>query len=218
MRQERKTLVMVSLENRDCDYEIVDDSVEYAAYELYERFHNNYDHHEENGDQIFTFSAIGKVPETEAEKEKLEEASDAGYYAPVEYTLPAYAGERAKGYTIYFKANYDDGEGPEDFADKAIYVVFNGRQEYLIYNNTIPHPESGTVTANVTIDEKDYCLSIPAKFDEDGEPYSTGDLGTVTDGKGNTFNLDEGDPLENKVPGVPNPLWVDIVEEIVPDR
>lgn len=218
MRQERKTLVMVSLENRNCDYEIVDDPVEYAAYELYVRFHGEYDHHEENGDQIFTFSAIGKIPETEAEKEELEEASDAGHYAPVEYTLPAYAGERAKGYTIYFKANYDDGEGPEDFAIEAIYIVFNGRQEYLTYDGTIPHPELGTVDVNVTINEKNYCLSIPAKFDEDGEPWRTDDFGTVTDENGKVYDLHKGDPFEDKVPNVPNNLWMGIAEEAVPNQ
>lgn len=214
MKQERKTLVMVSLENRDCDYEIVDDSVEYAAYELYERFHRDYDHHEENGDQIFTFSAMGEIPETEEEREALGTATDEGKAAAV---FNGWDGDRKK--YIYFKSDFDGCEGPENFAEKEIDIVRNGKQVYFKkWDDTkVINHELGTVSIDVTIDEKDYCLSIPVKFDEDGEPYGTGDLGTVTDEKGNTFNLDEGDPLENKVPGVPNPLWVDIVEEIVPD-
>lgn len=213
MKHEKKTLVMISLENRDCDYEIVEGSVEFSAYELYERFHGDYDHHEENGDQIFTFSAMGMIPETEEEREALETASDEGKAAKV---FNGWEGEHKK--FIYFKANFDDGEGPEDFAIEAIYVVFNGRQEYLTYNRTIHHPDLGTVDTNVTINEKNYCLSIPAKFDEDGEPYRTDDFGTVTDGDGKTYNLHEGDPFEDKVPNVPNNLWMDIAEEVVPNR
>lgn len=213
MKHEEKTLVMVSLENRDCDYKIVGGTVEANAYELYEKCHRDYDHHEENGDQIFTFSAIGEIPENDEEREALETASYEGKAAKV-FDRWENDGEKY----IYFKANFDDGEGPENFATKIIYVVFNGRQEYLTYNGTIPHPELGTVDTNVTINEKNYCLSIPAKFDEDGEPYRADDFGIVTDEGGKTYDLHDGDPFEDKVPNVPNNLWMDIAEEVVPNK
>ena len=94
--------------------------------------------------------------------------------------------------------NYDNGDGsPENFATKIINVVVNGRQVYLSYNGTIPHPELGTVEVNVTIKEKNYCLSIPAKFDEWGDPWRTDDLGIVTDDKGRDFDLHEVNPYED---------------------
>lgn len=214
MKREEKTLVMVSLESRDCDYKIVDGTVEANACELYEKYGRGYpNNYEANGDQIFTFEAIGEIPENEEERESLESESDDGRKARVWNGW-----KNGREEYIYFKSNFDDGEGPEDFAIEAIYVVFNGRQEYLTYNGTIPHPDLGTVDTNVTINEKNYCLSIPAKFDEDGEPYRTDDFGIVTDEGGKTYNLHDDDPFEDKVPNVPNNLWMDIAEEVVPNK
>lgn len=126
MKHEEKTLIMVSLENRDCYYKIVGGTVEANAYELYKKYHRDYDNHEENGDQIFTFSAIGEIPENDEEREALETASYEGKAAKV-FDRWENDGEKY----IYFKANFDEGEGPENFATKIIYVVFNGKQEYL---------------------------------------------------------------------------------------
>lgn len=55
---------------------------------------------------------------------------------------------------MYFKSNYENLEGPEDFATKIIYVVTNGEQVYISYNGTIPYPKLGTVSVNVTIMER----------------------------------------------------------------
>lgn len=206
MKQERKTLIMISLENRDCDYEIVDDSVENAAYELYERFHGEYDYHEENGDQIFTFSAVGMIPETEEEREALETDSDEGKAAAV---FNGWDGDRKK--YIYFKADFDGCEGPENFAEKEIDVIRNGKQVYLKkWDDTqVINHELGTVSIDVTIDEKDYNFSVPVEFDKDGYTWLGNGPGVVVDEKGTTYDLNK-----SSVPGVPDGLWADIADDL----
>lgn len=207
MKREKRTLVMIMLENRGGDYEIVDDSVEANAYDLYRRFHGEYDHHEENGDQIFTFSAMGEIPETEEEEEALENAADEG---KAEKVFDGFKGNKEK--YIYFKADFfDAGKGPENFADESIDIVRNGKQVYLTYNGTIPHPDLGTVDTNVTINERNYGLSIPVEFDEFGDPHRTDYYGTVTDETGKVFDLHK-----DSVPGVHDFLWMDIAEEVAP--
>lgn len=216
MNYEKKTLIVVDDGRDDANIpEIVEGAIENLAYELYK----DYMAHRITGDQIYVFEAIGVTPETEEEKEALESEVENNKAMKLLYVKPVAIGKSARAEYIYFKVDYDNGDGgPENFAKKIIDVVVNGRQVYLSYHGTIPHPELGTVEANVTIKEKNYCLSIPAEFDEWGDPWRTDDLGIVTDEKGRAFDLHEVNPYEDIVPEVPDVLWMDIAEEVVPNH
>lgn len=209
MKHEKKTLVMIYNE-RSCENnpEIVNDTVENTAYELYKNFIN----HRITGEEIYTFEVTGNIPETIEEKRILETTTEEGKAIALKEVSSTFNGKPAKSHTIYFKADYDDGEGPECFASKYIEVVKNGKQVYISYNGSIPYPKLGTVAVNVTINEINYCLSIPVKFDEFDTPWKTDNFGVVVDKNGNTFDLHN-----DSVPGIPDALWMDIIEEVVPN-
>lgn len=207
MKHEEKTLVMVSLENRDCDYKIVGGTVEANAYKLYEKYGRGYPtNYEANGDQIFTFEAIGEIPENEEEREALESESDDGRKARVWNGW-----KNGREEYIYFRANFDDGESPENFAEKLIDVVRNGKQVYAKKwdeSRFINH-ELETVSIDVTINGKDYCFYAPVEFDKDGYAWLGNGPGVVVDGNGTTYDLNK-----SSVPGVPDGLWSDIADDI----
>lgn len=209
MKYEKKVLIMI-FDERNCENnpEIVDGSIENNAYVLYRKYMDN----EITGDEIYTFETVGATPETSEEKAALEADVENGKAVKLPFVKSVSKDEAAHTKYMYFKSNYENLEGPEDFATKIIYVVTNGEQVYISYNGTIPYPKLGTVSVNVTIMEKNYSLSIPAEFDEFGNPWKKDDLGTVTDESGKSFDLNK-----VSVPKVPDLLWLDIAEEVVPN-
>lgn len=201
--KEEKSVVFVNVPKGSNveEYQLSGDSIEGTALELFREFNKH------GADIMFTFEAVAKIPETQSEKDQLDEAEDDGKYVEVD------------GH--YFKANlYDGCEGPDCFADKFIDIVRDCRQVYLKFNSIESDEANKVVKARATIDERDYTIILDADFDDWGAPWRKtkyDHTGRVIDDHNNVYNLDSCTPGGTIVPGIADGLWFDVAEIMIPN-